>query len=79
MNEWQPIETAPEGIDVLVIRRDLVIHVAKISGIRNKFGVMSADFGNASRSFFFPVSGNYDSDDTPTHWMPLPKPPITNT
>jgi hypothetical protein len=76
MSEWQPIETAPQDQELLVLRRDGVMHVAKISGISDKFGILSADFGNATCTFFFPIGDNYDSDgDVPTHWMPLPEPP----
>ncbi|HUH36673.1 MAG TPA: DUF551 domain-containing protein [Spongiibacteraceae bacterium] len=72
---WQPIETAPEGVELLVLRRDGVMHVAKVSGYRNRFGMLSCDFGNASASFFFPLNDNYEGDDAPTHWMPLPEAP----
>lgn len=77
MSDWMPIESAPDDREVLVVRRDGVMHVAKVSGFENrKYGILNADFGNASCSFFFPVSGNYESDDdTPTHWQPLPQPP----
>lgn len=77
MSDWLPIESAPDDVEVLVVRRDGVMHVAKVSGFEHrKYGILSADFGNASCSFFFPVSGNYESDeDTPTHWQPLPAPP----
>lgn len=77
MTEWQPIETAPEHEELLVLRRDGGMHVAKVSGFMNKFGILSADFGNASCSIFFPVGGNYNDDDAPTHWMHLPSPPKT--
>jgi hypothetical protein len=77
MSEWQTIETAPEDEELLVLRRDGGMHVARVSGFTNKFGILSADFGNASCSFFFPVSGDYSGDDAPTHWMPLPSLPKT--
>lgn len=76
--EWQPIETAPKDIELLVVRRDGLMHVAKVSGIDKKYGIMSADFGDASCMFFFPVGGDHNQDDTPTHWMPLPPAPETN-
>ena len=72
---WRPIETAPEGIELLVVRRDGGMHVAKVSGVGERYGILSADFGDASCVFFFPVGGNYSADDAPTHWMPLPAPP----
>lgn len=79
MSDWQPIETAPENKPLLVLRRDGVMHVATVSGLFRKFAHLSADFGNASCSFFFPVSEDSDADDTPTHWMALPPPPTDST
>lgn len=78
-DEWQPIETAPDDQELLVMRRDGVMHVARVSGFgARKYGTLNADFGNAHCSFFFPVGGNYDEDDdAPTHWMLLPEPPTT--
>lgn len=75
MSEWQPIETAPERKELLVLRRDGGMHVAKVSGYSKKYGILSADFGDASCMFFFPVGGHKDADDAPTHWMPLPPAP----
>lgn len=62
--EWQPIETAPKDEPFLV-------HLA---------------YGYVTRGWF--VNGKYfaadsfgpggKSEDTrPTHWMPLPKPPVS--
>ena len=78
MSDWQPIETAPEKTDLLVLRRDGAMHVAQVSGYNNKYGILNADFGNASCQFFFPIDENYQADDAPTHWMPLPEPPETS-
>lgn len=76
MSKWMPIETAPKDVEVLVRRKDGVMHIAKVSGYGDRrYGILSADFGDASCMFFFPVGGDYGSDDTPTHWMPLPSPP----
>lgn len=72
MTEWKTIDTAPENVELLVLRRDGIMCVAKVSGYVKRFGVLNADFGNASCSIFFPVSGDYSSGDTPTHWMELP-------
>ena len=77
MTTWQPIKTAPKSIEVLVLRRDGVMHVAKVAGFERKYGILSADFGDASCLIFFPCGGDYASDDAPTHWMPLPDlPPV---
>ena len=69
---WRPIETAPIGVDLLVKRRDGVMHVAKVSGHDRKYGTLNVDFGNASCLFFFPVNDDYEADDAPVEWMPLP-------
>ena len=77
--EWQPIDTAPKEIEVLVLRRDGIMHVARVGGFaERRYGILSADFGDASCSFFFPVGGDHNQDDTPTHWMPLPAAPKEN-
>lgn len=72
---WQPIETAPEKTHVLVLCRDATMHVARVGGYDKKYGILDADFGDASCTFYFPVGGNQDADDAPTHWMPLPEAP----
>jgi hypothetical protein len=75
MTKWQPIETAPRETKVIVLRRDGEIHIARVSnGSAGYYGIMSADFGDASCLFFFPVNGDEKSGDYPTHWMPLPEP-----
>jgi len=42
-----------------------------------RWGVLSADFGDAFCTFFFPVGGDDKSDDAPVYWAPLPDPPIS--
>jgi hypothetical protein len=70
MNDWNPIETAPENKEVLVYSKN-GISVAR----RDSFGL-----------FYGIVDGevpSYDEDQEdwhyevydPTHWMPLPNPP----
>lgn len=74
---WQPIETAPYETQVLVMRRDGVMHVAKVAGYSGRrWGVLSADFGDASCTFFFPVGGDDKSDDAPLYWQLLPDAPF---
>lgn len=78
LSGWQPIETAPKHVQLLVLRRDGVMHVANVDGFQEKYGILFADFGDASCTFLFPIGGNYEADDTPTHWMPLPAPPVAD-
>ena len=58
---WQPIETAPDGVYVLIFDNG-DIHVAKYYSRIKDWGI-TGDF-----------CGMYN-DVNPTHWMPLPEPP----
>lgn len=68
MSEWQPIETAPtDGTDILV------------------FGMASGKFPMFAavhfEDWYQPEWINCDAgniDFYPTHWHPLPEPPITD-
>lgn len=72
LGAWQPIETAPlNGTDVLVCRNyeseGAVYSVARNYNDGNGWCDLS-DIGWA---------GMYcDDDNQPTHWMPLPPPPL---
>lgn len=73
---WQPIETAPEYREVLVLRRDKEVVIASIAHTPSGYiGRANYDFGHVSGTIYFPISGKQDADDAPTHWMPLPKAP----
>jgi len=67
-DEWQPIETAPkDGTEVIVVRSGFKVTVGwfdKKSGWTNPTRAISEDYDQEM--------GGYE----PTHWMPLPKPPI---
>ena len=82
MSDWQPIETAPkDGTAILVWCPGTVdsVHVSKLmvavwdpdewnaDDVRGAFRYNRYDSG---------VYGVLDWDDEPTHWMPLPKPPV---
>ena len=58
--QWQPIETAPKGTILILIRRG--IGMCQIEECENIDGF-----------FYAKWSGN--NDFAPTHWMPLPEPP----
>ena len=72
--QWQPIETAPKDVDALIL-------------VANTDGVWAAKYQPIYQSGFIPENPwssmliNHDhitvrESDKPTHWMPLPKPPI---
>lgn len=67
---WQPIETAPkDGAEILATAKD-----PSVKG-RNYYGVaqwaeQNRDFPNSVSGWFWPYAIR------PTHWMPLPEPPI---
>jgi hypothetical protein len=64
MSEWKPIETAPkDGSDVL------------IWCYTGEIGV--AHFDSATFAWWSDLSTRECPD--PTHWMPLPPPPESNT
>jgi hypothetical protein len=70
MMEWQPIETAPDGVDVLVYERyspTPCIARKTIAG------------WSANTDFVVVIGDAYLSDNFidahVTHWMPLPNPP----
>lgn len=60
MSEWQPIETAPEGEEILVY--------APIDG------VVSSIYKFGAWQKLIMVYGGSKTNE-PTHWMPLPEPP----
>ncbi len=60
-NKWQPIKTAPkDGTDVLVYRPG-----------NHNYPAIGIDFWESP----YDVWWNSPTDNQPTHWMPLPKPP----
>jgi len=62
MSEWQPIETAPERVEVMT-----KIHDDK--GARNETSLV-----RQRNLWFFPDMSMYVYY-RPTHWMPLPEAP----
>lgn len=78
MSNWQPIETLPEGVHVLLWFPE---------GERGIGGMEAATVyrepGGPSRCGYAfwthggPNAGSdWDTDLAPTHWMPLPEPPV---
>jgi hypothetical protein len=60
--EWQPIETAPEGISDLLLW----------NGQRVFLGWLSDDGWHDSTNV---EHQDWPESPQPTHWMPLPEPP----
>ena len=90
MSEWQPIETAPERRTVLVFYRN---ELGKGRTMRATFypaGTLDMDDdesadenGQNAESRWFEESDAYEYlmplNGTPTHWMPLPDPPVVGS
>lgn len=60
--KWQPIETAPEAVEVQT-------KIDDARGCRNEQSLT-----RRGRLWFYPDMSMYVYY-TPTHWMPLPEPP----
>jgi len=80
MTDWQPIETAPrDGTDVIVgfDRADTwIVHVAWWR-TGEEYGCTANDRGWWSYTLGSVTQEQLDEDRTPTHWMPLPDPPVS--
>jgi hypothetical protein len=63
--EWQPIETAPPNVDVLLYCPD--------RGCESNRARI--EFGYASHGWRNEVANNVSHHPWATHWMPLPEPP----
>ena len=79
MSEWQPIDTVPEGVHVLLYW---------LKGERSIGGMEAATVYRSTQPLSDPLTfythggPNAGSDwepadrEMPTHWMPLPEPPV---
>lgn len=66
MNDWQPIETAPkDGREVLIIRD---------FGVSTRYGAKVGSFSPPKNAWVSTYEGQTVYE--PTHWMPLPAPPV---
>ncbi len=68
---WQPIETAPKDVPILIAVRGK----NKLPGL-----VGEASYSTEEEGWFWAQENAFDhsaltSNWTPTHWMPLPQPP----
>lgn len=65
---WQPIETAPrDGTRVLLAKRNEVLGIGDFWG---------ADRAEGTTDAWFVHNGAEIAE--PTHWQPLPEPPLTS-
>jgi hypothetical protein len=64
---WQPIETVPKGVDVLIALPDGSVMSAKLSDTYRHWQWMSN--ADLFECFYPQIQGS------PTHWMPLPEGP----
>ena len=73
MSEWQPIETAPEGIPILVWDGES-ISLGQCENIKYNRWVAIV---NGSYAWYGDgdTGGLLELDKKPTHWMFLPEPP----
>lgn len=62
---WMPIETAPTGQDIIIYDKELLHPIVVGKGY---------DYGNDDGVCFYDCIDGYPYN--PTHWMPLPEPPI---
>jgi len=70
MTEWQPIETAPkDGTDILIYQPP-----EKIWGLIFEHVIYVCHFDGRGR--WTESDGERYSNFKPTHWMPLPEPPL---
>lgn len=74
MSEWQPIETAPkDGTWVLLF---VERYGAKYWLAGHWFSGSDGSCGWVSASFYAEPHVNWTTCSDPTHWMPLPDPPV---
>ena len=75
MTDWQPIETAPKDGRLFLGAKNLGVgygwarYICRWSEFKKSFG---SQFGIPEGGIWYPL----DEKNTPSHWMPLPEPPI---
>lgn len=62
---WRPIETAPKDVEILVYTKPWGAIIASLS----------EEYGEWLSRMQVPVSIR-DEEEMPTHWQPLPAPPV---
>jgi hypothetical protein len=73
MSEWQPIETAPKDGRVVIAYQPGGVYG---NGISYPASVGTTYWRDADSLNPGHWTGPYNPRDYPTHWMPLPEPPV---
>jgi len=77
MSEWQPIETVPHDVPILLYQAPRELFDGYLVPDPPRMIVGSMEKGRKSHPYTCNVGG-YECEcevDAPTHWMPLPEPP----
>lgn len=75
MSEWQPIDTAPDDVEVLIYGNNDRSHAPCVAtATRSSF---SSDWNLSSCEYYLDIGAEYTEfvGADPTHWMPLPEGP----
>ena len=76
MSHWQPIETAPrDGTIILLYAKPTVVAGRWSDAGTGKYPWDFLD-GETSDPEAWPLNAMHDNEYGPTHWMPLPEPPL---
>lgn len=67
MSEWQPIETAPKDENTYVLACRAGSKIPAVLGWD----------GDGEEGHWYWFNGVFREDVIPTHWMPLPDPPVS--
>lgn len=70
--EWQPIETAPKDKEILLFCP--FRGVVRGSWRRDEYAKKPRPYWTHDRERLWGIRGT--REDQPTHWQPLPKPPL---
>jgi hypothetical protein len=71
---WRPIRTAPRDETEILIARSGKECVSSMNVVYYN----DTDLGTKKHPWVFVDGTNAYHKDFPTHWMPLPKPPVRN-
>lgn len=85
ITSWQLIETAPkDGTEILAHREDagvfMIRYTSPVEFLTESECEKMGEDSEASDWFYsdFVAGGRLEGSEIPTHWMPLPKPPVFN-